>query len=528
MSYCIYLRKSRADAEAEARGEGETLARHQTALLELAKRMQLNITQIHREIVSGETIAARPIMQLLLSEVEQGMWDGVLVMEVERLARGDTMDQGLVAQTFKYSGCKIITPIKTYDPSNEFDEEYFEFGLFMSRREYKTINRRLQRGREASVRQGKFISSTAPYGYMRAKIPGDKGYTLQIVPDEAEAVKLIYNLYVNGELQPDGTYKRLGSTLIARRLDDLCIKTRGERIWSPSSVRDILKNPVYAGYVKWRWRPAVKTMQGGAKKESRPRANEQNRMLEDGVHTPIIDRETYFRAQALFKSAPPSPVTSNATLQNPLAGIVYCGKCGRSLVRLYNKKKGSHPALICPSTKCSNASSLLSEVEISLLHALRDWAEEYKTKCQTPVSNSENQNIAVLSSALKRLQAEKETFQQQLTNIYDYFERGIYDESTFIARSQALSDKIKNNSEMISEAQGKLSAEELRQKNQSTIIPRIENLLRIYNTLPNAEAKNQMLKQILRRVEYTREEGGRWLPKDNFTLKIFPKLPDTL
>ena len=38
MQYCLYLRKSRADADAEARGEGETLSRHQKILLELAKK----------------------------------------------------------------------------------------------------------------------------------------------------------------------------------------------------------------------------------------------------------------------------------------------------------------------------------------------------------------------------------------------------------------------------------------------------------------------------------------------------------
>jgi len=113
LQYCIYLRKSRYDTEAEERGEGETLARHEKALCELAEKLQLNVTKIYREIVSGETIAARPVMQQLLSEVEQGIWDGVLVMEVERLASGDTIDQGLVAQTFKYSNTEIITPLKT-------------------------------------------------------------------------------------------------------------------------------------------------------------------------------------------------------------------------------------------------------------------------------------------------------------------------------------------------------------------------------------------------------------------------------
>ena len=103
MQYCIYLRKSRKDEEAERRGEGETLARHEKALLALAKSQQLSITKIYREIVSGDTIAARPVMQKLLEEVGNGVWDGVLVMEIERLARGNTMDQGLISQAFQFS-----------------------------------------------------------------------------------------------------------------------------------------------------------------------------------------------------------------------------------------------------------------------------------------------------------------------------------------------------------------------------------------------------------------------------------------
>ena len=52
-SYAIYLRKSRADIEAEAKGEGETLARHHAQLMELARRRDLNVTHIYKEIVSG-------------------------------------------------------------------------------------------------------------------------------------------------------------------------------------------------------------------------------------------------------------------------------------------------------------------------------------------------------------------------------------------------------------------------------------------------------------------------------------------
>ena len=112
LNVCIYLRKSRADREAEARGEGETLARHERILLDLAKKRGYNVGTIYKEIVSGETISARPVMQQLLREVESGIWDGVLVVEVERLARGDTIDQGVVARSFQYSNTLIITPLK--------------------------------------------------------------------------------------------------------------------------------------------------------------------------------------------------------------------------------------------------------------------------------------------------------------------------------------------------------------------------------------------------------------------------------
>lgn len=70
MSYCIYLRKSRKDLEAEQHGEGETLARHEHTLLSVAKRQNLIIGAIYREVVSGETIADRPVIQQVLHEVE--------------------------------------------------------------------------------------------------------------------------------------------------------------------------------------------------------------------------------------------------------------------------------------------------------------------------------------------------------------------------------------------------------------------------------------------------------------------------
>ena len=210
--YLIYLRKSRKDRDLELQtGNYDTLQRHRDELMSLAKKRGYLVTHIYEEVVSGDTIAERPEMQKLLAAVETGRYAGVLVIEVPRLARGNTRDQGTVAETFQYSGTKIITPEKVYDPADEADEEYFEFGLFMSRREYKTINRRLQRGRMASLHEGKYIAGTAPYGYRRVRIPQQKGYTLEPAPDQAEIVREIFRLYTVGEPRADGSVVPVGS-----------------------------------------------------------------------------------------------------------------------------------------------------------------------------------------------------------------------------------------------------------------------------------------------------------------------------
>ncbi|KYG31928.1 hypothetical protein AZF04_03895 [Alkalihalobacillus trypoxylicola] len=83
----MYLRKSRADLEAEARGEGETLTKHKKTLLKVAEQQNLEIIKIRQEIVSGESLIHRPEMLELLKEVEEKKFDAVLVMDINRLGR---------------------------------------------------------------------------------------------------------------------------------------------------------------------------------------------------------------------------------------------------------------------------------------------------------------------------------------------------------------------------------------------------------------------------------------------------------
>ena len=521
MPYCLYLRKSRADVESESHGEGETLARHEKALLELAGRLHLNITEIYREIVSGDTIAARPVMQRLLSDVEQGVWEGVLVMEVERLARGNTIDQGIVAQTFQYSNTKIVTPIKTYDPSNEFDEEYFEFGLFMSRREYKIINRRLQRGRLASVKEGKFIGSIPPHGYRRVRVENGKGVRLEIDEEKAEAVRLIFELYTSGERLPDGTCARLGFTKIANRLNALRYPAPGKE-WTAGSVRTVLLNPVYTGKIRWGRKRSVKKMVDGKVVEKRV-ISKDDYVLAEGLHSAIISDEVFAAAQEIMSKNPPRPVGENRRIKNPLAGLVFCGKCGRCMVRhAYTEKD----MLVCPSPLCDNVSCKLSIVEERILIGLSEWMGGYAPDW-SKVNQEEETQIEYKRSSLRRLEKNLASLEKQLDNVHDLLEKGVYSVEKFLERSRLLAAQIADAKKGIADIQAEISQEEARIKNRSVLIPNIERLLDAYPLLPDAQAKNEFLKDVLSKVLYTKERKPyRRGSAYDFKLILYPKFPE--
>ncbi len=509
--YCMYLRKSRADAEAEVRGEGETLARHEHILLELARRQKLNVTKIYREIVSGETIASRPAVQQLLSDVEQGQWKGVLVVEIERLARGDTMDQGLIGQTFKYSGTKIITPGKTYDPDNEFDEEYFEFGLFMSRREYKTINRRLHRGRMESVKEGKYVGNKPPYGYTRVKLVGQKGYSLEPHPDQSSVVQMVYSLYTTGT----------GISLIVRKLNDLRIPTVNGGDWVVATDRDMLSNPVYTGKIRWNYRPQVKKMVNGEMKRERPRGKEC--LLFDGLHQAIIGQEVFDQAQRILAENPSTPAPKQYGVKNPLAGLVVCGKCGRKMVRRPYSNKYPE-TIMCPVTSCDNISSKLSLVEDKLLQTLALWLDKYEISVGN--TKSDINEVDLIRKAVATLDGELATLTTQKESLHDLLEQGVYDTDTFLDRSKTLGEKINKAMGDKEKLNIKLGAIESKENGKKNIVPAVKKVVAIYGSLQTAEDKNRLLKEVLDKVIYTKEVGGRWHAKpDAFKLVLYPKLP---
>ena len=510
MSYCIYLRKSRKDIEAEQHGEGETLARHEQTLLSLAKRKNLIIGAIYREIVSGETIAARPVMQQLLREVEAGMWDGVLVMEVERLARGDTIDQGVVQRAFQYTDTLIITPIKTYDPANEFDQEYFEFGLFMSRREYKTTKRRMNAGRYAAVREGKWPFNKAPYGWDRVKLKNEKGWTLEPNETEAPVVKLIFSLFTGPN--------RLGVTNIRHYLNDRQIAARNGSSWTDCSVRGVLTNIVNDKQVGIGRRKVISKVIDGVPTKTRPHSGYE--FTAEGRHPRLIEHSVFMEAQSYIGLGSPK-LPESYGIKNPLSGIMICSECKKRMQRRPAGPRAPYDVLMCHTEKCPTIGSQMDLVEHALIENLKDWVENYKLNPVT-ITNNLPEKESLLQTACK----EYENLLVQNERLYDLLEQGVYDTDMFIKRSGILQDKIKTMDTRIEDLKKEVENEKEQLQHVEEFVPNCENLLAHYWDLTIQE-RNTALKMLLDGVEYRKLQknkrgDGRIA---TFELTIRPRIP---
>lgn len=508
--YAIYLRKSRADLDAEAHGEGETLERHRVALMELAQRRGLSIGAVYDEIVSGETIAARPKMQQLLTEVEEGLWKGVLVMEVERLARGETIDQGIVAQAFKYSNTLIITPMKTYDPSNEFDEEYFEFGLFMSRREYKTINRRLQAGRRTSAKEGKWLGGKVPYGYDSCKLPREKGYSL--VPNQdADTIRTLFQLFTSDP--------RLGTIKLANKLNELGYRSATGKPFNVGIVKEILHNPLYAGYITYGRRAIKKTMRGGDISYQYPRAKEYP--IYKGRHEPLISEEVWQATQSKLAARSFHPIRHNKNMQNPFVGLLICQKCGHKMQARPNAHGGR--TVFCYHY-CGIVSSTMDEVEAALLHALRAWLCNYTAQSQA-AEVSDAPAKAASEASLIRLQTELAAVQEQLSRAFEFVETGVYTPEIFAERQKVLAARQESITQAISHCEAELDYYQQQELTRDRLIPAVTHVIEVYEQAQTAQEKNELLKSVLKRVEYQKSRPASDPQGSDLQLTLYPFIP---
>lgn len=261
-------------------------------------------------------------------------------------------------------------------------------------------------------------------------------------------------------------------------------------------------------------------MEDGKIKPERYVSEPENWILVDGLHEPIIDPATFQQAADKLARRGPAPVQFNGVLKNPFSGIAVCAKCGRVLALWTNAKKYS--MLKCRNRFCDNVSVGYDIFEARVFEALAGWVSGYRLGW-TEDTDSGDKSVELAKRAHAQAVKDLEGRERQLTRAQEMLERDVYDVDTFLDRSRALAEQIKAAKKSIEATAAALAAAERAAESRKNLIPKVEKLLEVYAELPDAAAKNEMLKGILEKITYRRDKRAG--PKDDFEITLYPKLP---
>lgn len=487
--YVIYLRKSRQDLEAEKRGEMETLARHEKILNDVANEQGLKIAKVYKELVSGETIQDRPEMQQMMKEVYSGKYKGVLVVAADRLSRGDLENMGYILNGLKFSSTLLVTPGKTYDvANNKYDEQMLEMQLFNSKQEYRAIVGRMKEGKDLSIREGNFLASRAPMGYDVVK--PDK-WTRTLNPNkDAETIQKIFEWFVNDRMTCGQIAKRLTHGGV--------IAPGGGMSWTRDTIRHTLMNETYRGKIRWYYNKQVKEMDENGKIAKRRTISGHKYVLVEGKHPAIISEELFAAAQSLFTGQ--APVKANTTIVNPLAGIMVCGKCGT--VMRYVETKGVTRFAHAPNYLCKTKSAHVSDVMAIVCQSLREYIRDFEIKLNNGDRMEEAKKHAL---EIERVEKELEKAKAKRRRLFDDYENEVYTREEFQERKIIWADRIER---MTYELEELLQCQPAEIDYQEKIVSFSRVLEALENSEVSAKEKNVLMKEIVERIEYHRENNG--------------------
>ena len=390
----MYLRKSRSD-DPLATVE-EVLGKHEQMLDEWMTFNQTESDPVpeenrYREVVSGETIESRPRFQEVLRQIESPDIKAILIKEPSRLSRGSLKEIGYIVEMLMYTGTLVLTPQGCYDLRDDRDREQFERELMRGNDYLQYQKKILKAGKLLAVKNGCYIGSCPPYGYRKVTYKEGRNtcHTLEPIPEEAEAVKRIFELYKQG----------IGAIKICDILDAEHITPPRGKIWSSNTVYAILDNIHYLGKVRWNYRPNTRKVASGEIK--RHRFTAEDYLVFDGRHPAIIDQELWDVARA--KRGQITRNKRNTEMRNPLAGIMYCS-CGKAANYRQVTNGGvliGVPRFGCGSNRCKvNGSATCAEVMSEVKQMLQDCINDFEMQIEHGVDNS----VEVHKQTVERLE----------------------------------------------------------------------------------------------------------------------------
>lgn len=506
----MYLRKSRADDPLKS--VEEIVANHEKSIDEWCeKNLSGTIPPENRykEIISGgDSIAERPMFQKVLQLIESPKYKAVIVKEVSRLGRPDTMEIGRISKTFRFTETFVISiePVRIFNLADKFERDMFEEELKRSAYYLDYSKQIMRAGIEISVNSGNYVASIPPYGYERTTvvIGKTKCPTLKIKEDEADVVRMIFDMYVNQDL---------GTQVIAKKLNDLNIKTQKNRKWTPDSIRTVIENIHYLGKIRWGKRKGKIVVENGEFRKVRPK-NSDDVLITEGKHDAIISEELFYAAQSKRKKT--HRTVANKELRNPFASMLFCS-CGKAMCYRVKKdesgKNVHEPYYVCNSQGfCGSGSCHTTEIEDFVANVLRKKIKEFKVKANNKndeLLSLHDKQIAKLEKTLSDLDAREESMwkSQVDPDVDNRMPSNIF--KKLMSDLQAERDKTKQSLEHAN-------------KTRPTPVDYQTKIVTFQNALDallddniSASEKNFLLKKCIDRIDYQRDKPEKIIGKGN-------------
>ena len=387
----------------------------QRLLLDYAKSNNIVVPKdfIFVESISGRKADRRPEFQRMVSIAKQkpSPFSVILVWKFSRFARNQ--EESIVYKSLLRKQCKVDV-VSVSEPIIDGP-----FGSLIERiiewmDEYYSIrlSGEVFRGMTEKAMRGGY-QARPPLGYRIDR----KGEAPVIVPEEADAVRLIFDKYVN---------EHMGIFEIARHLNNLGIKTSHGKAFERRSVEYILQNPTYCGMIRW----------NRTTNETNEIKDRSEWIISEGHHKPIISKDLFGAAQQRFQAEyRPRGARPVSTYKHWLSGLVKCPACGRTMIAKHIKDKRygrSYCYFTCygyNKGKCLAKTSVSSKfLEPEVLQALKDAAgnPDIEFEYKQAVPSGEVSEMDILSESLEKIDMKmkrvKEAYQSGIDTLQEYNE----------------------------------------------------------------------------------------------------------
>lgn len=313
----------------EMQVEGYSLDAQREVLEREAKNRHLNIIEVFAdEGKSGKNVAGRPKFQEMMHRIETKQDDVsyVLVYKLSRFGRNaaDVLNNVQIMEDY---GVHLYSVEDHIDSADEAGKLMISVLASVSEMERENIRVQTMSGRIQKAKEGKWNGGQAPYGY------GLSDGVLVVDEYEAELVRMVFDKFVNTSMGMNAVAQWLNDNGYARR-----VRQNGKfsRI-AASFVKNVLDNPVYAGYIAYGRRGSEK-IEGKRNEYHRVKKDEYG--LYEGKHEAIIDADTWERARLKReKTGVHYQKKYSKEHAHILSGLLICPICGSRMYGVVCRKK---------------------------------------------------------------------------------------------------------------------------------------------------------------------------------------------